>query len=193
MDYRVRSLGNSFDEVAKSGRISFPMVYRKYERRGFNTPSGKVELYCKRLEDLGEDPLPNYTESPESPFSRPKMAEQYPLILTTGGRTPVYRHSVGRRIPWLSQTASRQEVAIHPETASELGIEHGDEIVVESPRGQMKAFALISHETKKEWIQAGPGWEAEWNVNRLTTQQYCAPLVGTYPLRGLLCNVRKAS
>ena len=120
MDYRVRSLGKSFDEVAKRGRITFPMVYRKYERRGFNTPSEKVELYCKRLEDLGEDPLPNFTESPESPFSQPKMAEHYPLILTTGGRTPVYRHSEGRRIPWLNQTASRQEVAIHPETAGTL-------------------------------------------------------------------------
>ncbi len=193
MDHRVRTLGNGFDEVAKRGRITFPMVYRKHERKGFNTPSGKIELFSKRLGELGEDPLPSYTESPESPFSQPELAKEYPLILTTGGRKPVYRHSEGRRIPWLRQMALRQEVAIHPETASLFEIEDGDEIVLESPRGQMKAIAFISHETRKEWIQVEPGWEGEWNVNRLTTQQYCAPLVGTYPMRGLLCSIRKAT
>jgi anaerobic selenocysteine-containing dehydrogenase len=193
MDHRVRTLGNGFDEVAKRGRITFPMVYRKHERKGFNTPSGKIELFSKRLGELGEDPLPSYTESPESPFSQPGLAKEYPLILTTGGRKPVYRHSEGRRIPWLRQMALRQEVAIHPETASLFEIEDGDEIVLKSPRGQMKAIAFISHETRKEWIQVEPGWEGEWNVNRLTTQQYCAPLVGTYPMRGLLCSIRKAT
>ncbi len=193
MDYRVRTLGNGFDEVARRGRITFPMVYRKYERRGFNTPSGKIELYSKRLQDLGEDPLPFYTESPESPLSRPELAEKYPLILTTGGRKPVYRHSEGRHIPWLRQMALVQDVAIHPETAVAFKIEEGDEIILESPRGQMKAIAVISLETRKEWIQASPGWEGEWNVNRLTTQEYCARLVGTYLLRGLLCTIRKAS
>ena len=192
MDYRVRTLGIGFDEVAKGGRIRFPMVFHKYERKGFNTPSGKIELYSKRLKDLGQDPLPFYTEPPESPYSQPKLAERYPFILTTGGRKPVYRHSEGRRIPWLRQMAMRQEVGIHPETAIELEIKEGDEIILESPRGQLKAFAYISHETKKEWVQAGPGWEGDWNINRLTTQEYCAPLVGTYVLRGLLCNVRKS-
>jgi len=79
MDYRVRTLGNSFDEVAKRGRIRFPMVYRKYEKKGFNTPSGKVELYSKRLKDLGEDPLPFYTEPPESPYSHPSWPKNIPL------------------------------------------------------------------------------------------------------------------
>jgi anaerobic selenocysteine-containing dehydrogenase len=88
--------------------------------------------------------------------------------------------------------AKRQEVGIHPETAAQLNIQDGEEVILESPRGQMKAFAYISNETKKEWVQAGPGWEGDWNINRLTTQAYCAPLVGTYVLRGLLCNVRKS-
>jgi anaerobic selenocysteine-containing dehydrogenase len=192
MDYRVRTLGNGFDEVARRGRITFPMVYRKYEKKGFNTPSGKIELSSKRLKDLGGDPVPFYTESPESPHSQPQLAENYPLILTTGGRKPVYRHSEGRRIPWLRQMTLRQEVGIHPEKASELGIENGEEVILESPRGELRAVAFFSVETEKDCIQVCPGWEGEWNVNRLTTLQYCAPLVGTYLLRGLLCNIKKA-
>jgi anaerobic selenocysteine-containing dehydrogenase len=115
------------------------MVYRKYERKGFATPSGKVELYSQRLKDfeaLGGNPLPSFTEPPESPYSQPNLFKEYPLILTTGGRKPVYRHSEFRRLPWCRQMAQRQEVGIHPETALELRIEDGDEIIVESPEGR---------------------------------------------------------
>jgi anaerobic selenocysteine-containing dehydrogenase len=36
----------------------YPEMYRKYEAKGFMTPSKKVEIYSERLKKLGYDPLP---------------------------------------------------------------------------------------------------------------------------------------
>ena len=49
--------------------------YRRYEKGllrkdgkpGFNTPTGKVELYATRYEEWGLDPLPYFEEPPEEP------------------------------------------------------------------------------------------------------------------------------
>ncbi|MBW2656559.1 MAG: molybdopterin-dependent oxidoreductase, partial [Deltaproteobacteria bacterium] len=98
---QLKKLGITFDELKEKGFLSVPMRYRKFEERGFNTPSGKVELYSSIMEKYGYDPLPYYQEPPESPLSTPELAQDYPLILTTGGRTPYYFHSEYRQIPSL--------------------------------------------------------------------------------------------
>ncbi|TFG28916.1 hypothetical protein EU528_10500 [Candidatus Thorarchaeota archaeon] len=50
----------------------------------FNTPSGKVEIYSKELEELGFDPLPFHKEPEESLVSKPLVFENYPLTMITG-------------------------------------------------------------------------------------------------------------
>ena len=69
------------------------------------TPSGKVQLYDERLTALGFDPMPAYREPDESPTSTPLRAEEYPLIITTGAREPVFRHSELRNIPIIMTTS----------------------------------------------------------------------------------------
>ncbi len=39
-------LGITFDELKQKGFVKVPFKYRKYERDGFKTPTGKIELYC---------------------------------------------------------------------------------------------------------------------------------------------------
>ena len=59
LDHRVAKLGMTFAEFAE--RHPYHMRepgFRKYERTGFATPSGKVELVSSVLEGLGFDPLP---------------------------------------------------------------------------------------------------------------------------------------
>lgn len=53
----------------------YPNMYKKFEMRGFNTPSGKIDLWSERLQSLGYDPLPTYIEPAESPVSRPNLAQ----------------------------------------------------------------------------------------------------------------------
>ena len=102
--------------------IKFRSSTGNIENGGFRTPTGKIELYSTRFEQMGYAPLPSYEEPPESPISTPKIAAHYPLVLTTGGRISFFFNSEHRQIDRLRK-AHRDPVAeIHPDTASRLGI-----------------------------------------------------------------------
>ena len=87
--------------------LESPRRYRKYaetdeegRRKGFNNPSGKVEIYSHRLAQHGFPPLPEYEEPALSPTSRPDLAAEYPLVLTNAKFT-TFIHSQGRALPSL--------------------------------------------------------------------------------------------
>jgi hypothetical protein len=64
--YRVKPLGITYNEFVKRGSIVFnPYKEKKYEKRGFATPSSKLELSSSILEKLGYDPLPFFEEPAE--------------------------------------------------------------------------------------------------------------------------------
>ncbi|MFC1968261.1 molybdopterin-dependent oxidoreductase [Chloroflexota bacterium] len=96
-----RAAGIDFEQLMAKRWMSASQRWKKYEQGllrpdkqpGFDTPTGKVELYCQELERLGLDPLPVYKEPPESPVSTPELAESFPLVLTTGYRSPLFFHS----------------------------------------------------------------------------------------------------
>jgi hypothetical protein len=68
-------------------------MYRKFRMLGFMTPSKKVELWSRKLMELGLDGSPAYHEPSESPLGNPELAQSFPLVLTTGGKLPWYVHS----------------------------------------------------------------------------------------------------
>ncbi|MBL7178459.1 MAG: molybdopterin-dependent oxidoreductase [Desulfobacteraceae bacterium] len=119
----------------------YPETYKKYETKGFLTPSKKVEIYSERLEKLGYDPLPVYCEPAESPVSQPELAKEYPLILIAGTKLAAYTHSMMRNIPGLRKHAPENLVEIHPDTASKLEILDGEFVKVSSPRGNIQCKA----------------------------------------------------
>src|SRR4030042_221817 len=118
-DMLLKPTGLTWEEFKKVGIISKPMIWRKYEHGLFHTPSGKFELYSERLKELGYPPMPEYVEGPESPLSASTIAREYPLVLTTGARIPVYYHTDQRNIPWLREVNPEPLIDIHPETAEE--------------------------------------------------------------------------
>ena len=196
-------IGMTFEELAKVGFVDIPIKYRKYEEGGFKTPTGKIELYSTRLEEMGYAPLPYYEEPPESPISAPEIAKDYPLVLTTGGRIPFFFNSEHRQLPRLRKARKEPEALIHPETAARHGIENGDWMWIETPRGRMQQKAKVTDAIDPRVITAEHGWwfpedanpdHGVWksNVNILTNSQGpYDPAMGTYQLRGLLCRVGK--
>lgn len=194
-------LGVTFDQLKEKGFVKVPFSYRKYEKGGFKTPTGKIELYSTRFEELGYAPLPYYEEPPESPLSAPDVAKDYPLVLTTGGRISFFFNSEHRQIENLRK-AHRDPIAeIHPDTAARHNISNGDWMWIETRRGRVRQKAKLTDGVDPRVISAEHGWwfpedEAPeygvWksNMNVLTDNQPpYDPAMGTYQLRGLLCRI----
>lgn len=194
----------TFDELKQKGFIKLPIKYKKYENGGFKTPTGKIELYATRFEQLGYAPLPYYEEPPESPLRTPKIAERFPFVLTTGGRISFFFNSEHRQLAKLRK-AHRDPVAeIHPESAARLGIANGTWMWIETLRGRMRQKAKVTdgidprviHVEHGWWFPEQPGPEyGVWtsNANLLTNNQPPYDLaMGTYQLRALLCRVEQA-
>jgi thiosulfate reductase/polysulfide reductase chain A len=197
--------GVTFAELKQKGFVKVPFKYRKFEEAGFRTPTGKIELYSTRFEQMGYAPLPSYEEPPESPVSCPDVAKNYPLVLTTGRRIPYFFNSEHRQIETLRK-ASRDPMAdIHPDTAARYGIKKGDWIWIETRRGRMRQRARINTGIDPRVISAEHGWwfpeksapdYGVWqsNVNLLTDNgPPYDPAMGTYQLRALLCRIAKAA
>ncbi|MFQ6062656.1 MAG: molybdopterin-dependent oxidoreductase, partial [Methanosarcinales archaeon] len=206
-NYRLKPLGLSFkDLVDRYGILGTP-EYQKYEKYGFGTPSGKVELYSSIFEKLGYDPLPEYREPPESPIQSPELAKQYPLILITGGRFMPMYHSEMRQIPSARKLHPDPLTDIHPETASRLGISEGDWVWIETPRGRIKQRARLSEKVHPATVHVQHGWwfpemhfwepslhglwESNANILCPDDPEYCNPEVGGWPHTALLCKVYK--
>jgi anaerobic selenocysteine-containing dehydrogenase len=200
---RPEYAGIDFEKMKKLHYISPDRRYRRYVDDGFKTPSGKVELYSESLKDMGIDPLPCWNEIPESPVSRPDLAEGYPLVLTTGGRIQQYFISNGRQIKTLRKAAPFPLVSLHPDTAAAHGIAEGDWVWIESPRGKITQKAVLKKDMDPRVVncemgwwypEAGPpgyGWD-ESNVNVLTSGLSPRdPFTGSYQLRALLCRISK--
>lgn len=191
-DFLLKPWNMTFQDFKKKGIISVPYSYRKYEQTGFKTPSGKIEFYSQKLKDMGFDPLPSHREPTESPYSTPELARKYPLIVTTGGRAPVFRHAELRNIPRLREIVPELRMTIHPKTAAELGINDGDNVIVESPRGDMMAKAALNEGIDARVVQIPSHWPKTNNVNRIMDNENCAVMMGGTQLRGQLCRVRRA-
>lgn len=171
--------------------IEKDIIYKKYEKEGFATPSGKMEIYSKELERAGYDPLPVYydyleVESQESGLSKSEIERKYPLILTKHN-SYVYLHSQFRNIPLLRQIEPEPLVEIHPQTAKEMAVNDGDWVVVESARGSIKAKVQITNRAHLKVVFMVHGWE-EANINALITSKVRAPIPGSPPTRE--CRVR---
>ncbi len=168
---RLAPSGLTFQELESKGGWKMPedgpfKPYRRHERGllrkdgkpGFNTRTGKVELYCDAYEDWDLDPLPFYTEPPQSPLATPELYEKYPLIMITGARTQLFFHSEHRMIPWLREKQPDPYVEINPETAEKYGIYDGEWIHLVNDLGKVKRKVMLTRRVKPGQIQTLHGW-----------------------------------
>ena len=78
-NFMIEKTGLTWKTLKEKGGHTFPDVFKKYEKNGFNTPSKKVEFANSRMKKLGVDPLPVHREPSESPISTPELAREYPV------------------------------------------------------------------------------------------------------------------
>jgi len=180
-------------------------LLRKDGKPGFATTSGKVELYSILREEWGLEPLPHYEEPPFTPVSRPDLAREYPLILSTGRRSFAYFNAEHRMNPWLREIDPYPTLEIHPETAASLGISDGEWVWVENWLGKQKFKAKRTIAVLPQMVMAAHGWwfpeenGAEpslfgaWksNINQLIPMGSQGKDGLGAPIKNLLCKVYK--
>src|SRR5208283_1283230 len=79
LDGVLAPAGISWSEFCRTGFYAPEREYRKWERNGFATPSGKVELYSTIIDEFGHDPLPAYVQVLRN-------GNGFPMTLMTGAR-----------------------------------------------------------------------------------------------------------
>ena len=215
-DYRL-AYKKSFEELREEvvHQKTEMCGYYKYESgrlrpdgmHGFNTPTGRVELYSTMFRQFGEDPLPYYEEPQLSPVSTPEKMEEYPFVLTTGARTYCYFHSEGKQIPYLREMNPDPLIEINPEDALKHGIADGQWVEVASPFGKCVLKAKVSQIVKPGVVHAQHGfWFPEkdpeepslyevWrsNINELIPHFMVGKLGFGAPFKCLICSVKPVS
>ena len=130
LDYRLKSIGSSLEEMKKIGVKKFDnediLYFLNGEDYEFNTPTGKIELYSTAMAEHGFDPIPRYTAHEEPPDG------YYRLLY---GRAPMHSFSRTTNNPLLADLKDENEVWINPKVAREWGIKQGDYVVLENQDG----------------------------------------------------------
>lgn len=164
--------------------------YRKFEKAGFPTPSGKMEFASTLLEKVGLNPLPEYLEPKLSPRSAPEVAKKFPLILTTGARLPNFIHSRTFRLSWTRGLTPHPFVDINPEDAEVREIASGDEVILSTPRSFIQIKAEVTEKVPPGVVNIYHAYP-EIEVNQLIEPDYLDPISGFPGFKSLLCEVKK--
>jgi formate dehydrogenase major subunit len=160
--------GVSHERVEAEGGLQWPCpdadhpgTERLYTE-AFNTEDGKAHL-----QGVG------YSEPAELPD------EEYPVTLTTG--RVLYQYHTGtmtHREAGIMQYTPSDFVEIHPETAADLGVESGDEVRIESRRGEVVVPAQVTDRVGPDNVFV-PIHFAESAINRLTDEEHLDPSAAT--------------
>jgi formate dehydrogenase (coenzyme F420) alpha subunit len=191
-EYYLKPFGVSMKDLDNPQHIAYEPEAkdRSYRANGFNTTSGKVDLYSDYLKSLGYDPMPTYREPAEGWVTKPELAEKYPLIMITGTRNRLYHHTQYRNLPSVRKQYPEPLLEINTRTAARLGIEHGDTVNVESPRGSIRIKAELSNDIHESVVSVPHGWR-DTNVNMLTSDAEVDPVTAFIGFKSVLCRVTK--
>ncbi len=112
---------------------------RQYLERGFPTPSGKMEFVSSVLErlgpEIGADALPTWRPPGWHAAAGAEPARDYPFILNSGSRLPMFIHSRTYRLSWTRGLRPRPAADLNPADARALGIAQDDRIELSTPPG----------------------------------------------------------
>ncbi|GBE30915.1 cysteine desulfurase [bacterium BMS3Bbin04] len=211
IDFAMQGSGFTPEQVRENGgwvKLDTPMMeYKKWKKGklrddgqdGFNTPTGKFELWSTILDDYGYEPLPKYEEPSESPQSSPGMTKRFPLVFNSGARTQTYFRSQHHGIEGMAVDHPEPFVEVNDRDAASRGIVTGDLVEVRTKRGAVRFRAFVTDRIAPGSIEANMGggspvgpeaWQ-KWNVNELTDWTNYDRISGFPVYKALLCEVVK--
>ena len=173
---------------------------------GFATPTGRIELYAEGFLDIGQPPVPTFTEPALSPRSRPDLADEFPLVLTCA-KSLHFCETQHRQVASLRRHVPEPEVELHPDTAAARGIAEGDWVEIATPKGSVRARAAYNGTLAPDVVCGQHGWfepceeldlpgyppfgPGSANLNLVLSQTPSDPISGSSPLRAQVCDVTR--
>lgn len=154
-----------------------------YTESGYDTPTGKFELWSTVLEKYGYDPLPTYRSSLDD-----ADAAKYPMILFTGSSIPHAYNSRLNHVESLKHLRPEAQADISIEDAKLLDIAYGDVIRVSTPTGAIELRANPSQMIKKGTVSIYHGYK-EADVNLLISSNHLDPISGFCGFKSVRCTI----
>ncbi len=153
---RLKPLGVTLEELKEKGIL----FVGKEWKEGFNklqTPSGKVEIYCKALEQLGFPSIPRW----EEPFVSPDPKDPHSFRLLHG-KQAIHTHSMTANQPVLMALSYRYDMIrlwMNRESGNRLGLKDGDWVQIKSMTGEGKIRIRLTEGIHPScvWLPSGYG------------------------------------
>jgi anaerobic selenocysteine-containing dehydrogenase len=196
IDYQLEPSGITVETLRQNpdGVRAEPLKFEKHRSRGFATPSGKIELYSDRLHEDGHSPVPFLFGELDEPISFAREVYDDPMIGISGERPNRFTHTQFHTIPSLIRREPEGNVDLHRDDAERKGIETGDPVQVETPRGRVRMKARISDKVHPGSVLIAWGWgdvDPDASLNNLTDDDRRDPITGTPSARSFMCTVNK--
>src|SRR6266478_3620504 len=140
-------------------------------KRGFPTPSGRLEFFSKTLADWGwhEYAIPTYIRSHVHPDN---LAADQTILISTF-RLPIQIHTRSANAKWLNEIAHTNPLWLHTGHAAKLGVRTGDLVRVETEIGYFVVRAWVT-EGIKPGIVACSHHMGRWKVHENGQKQMTA-------------------
>jgi formate dehydrogenase major subunit len=219
-DFAAKKAPNTPAKVGAAGMDALagtePFIMKGDGRGWLYVPSG-----------LNDGPLPTHYEPIESPVKNPLYKQQfspvlklwkhpenvvaepgdpkYPLVLTTYRLTEHHLSgAMSRWLPWLAELQPELFVELSPELAGEKGIKNLDFVKVTTPRGTIRAKALVTRRMRPMMVagkilhHVGLPWH--WGYQGVVTGDVVNnlsalvgdPNVAIHEGKAFVCNVERA-
>lgn len=119
-------------------------------KRGFSTPSGRLEFFSRTLADWGwkEVAIPTYIRSHVHPEN---MAGDQSVLISTF-RLAMQIHTRSSNAKWLNEIAHTNPLWIHPSFAKRIGVGTGDLVRVETEIGYFVVHAWVTEGIRPEVV-----------------------------------------
>jgi anaerobic selenocysteine-containing dehydrogenase len=199
MEFILEPSGLDIDELKShtSGMFA-PHIrqpkYLKYLEKGFNTPTNKMEFISERLlkykDSHGYDGLPIYKPSESSKEKTPEIALEYPLVINTGSRLPMFVHSRTFRLSWTNNLRPEPMADINKDDAKSYDIKQGDTIKIITPKDEITLKANISPMIMKGVVSIFHAYK-DADVNLLLDAYYTDPISGFPGYKSFLGKIEK--
>ena len=194
-------------------RVPLQTRHRKYAvagddgvPAGFATPTGRIELYVEGFLDVGQPPVPTFTEPALSPRSRPDLADEFPLVLTCA-KALHFCETQHHQVASLRRHLPDPPLELHPDTAAGRDIAEGDWVEIRTPKGAVRARAAFNDTLAPNVVSGQHGWfepceeldlpgfppfgPGSANLNLVLSQTPSDPISGSSPLRAQVCEVTR--